>query len=910
MKKGIWLSLGAILLIGVIVFAIWYINEEGKMRADSKDAFIPYNSALVISVNQEARLSPEATQVFGKELKAFRERLLVKVTDTLRHQGYVKSYPYVVAMRVEGKKDLRFLYAMDNKDVLSRNEIAGFLNQTFASGTEQVRKYDKYRIYTLEQGKSTIYFAVCDGIVLVSDSELYIEDGLKQFDLEENKDEVKPRYQNLNKYFSAGAGINVFLNTSMFTDVLPLYLQVKQVFPHVDISHFFKWGALDGEVNQEGVCLNGFMNYTGLDRSYIRTFEKQQPESAGIDGVVPAHLISLGMLNLSDPAAYFAALDAYRYSTGKKDKIYNRKQQYLKMFGKGVEEEWQKLLQGEFAVAGLTFNEATRERDGLVIAALKSGSLGNILLEKMLGNYARFDNKSLQDYACAYSIDREKSFTYYRFPVDDLASVYWGYVFEGIKSKYILIEDNYLILASSESAVKNFVRDYVHGSFIRDAQWYRNLKTKLAGKYNLAYFARTPEVLPLFKEMATAKGREFLEARSGEKIAFPTFALQWSNEGGMLYNTLFLSSAAVEDEIRPHLLWQTKLDARVSMKPVPVTNHVTGARELFVQDEQNKIYLINDAGRILWKMPVDGPINSEVYQVDLFKNGKLQYLFSTTAKIYLIDRNGNAAGRFPLSFRTPCKKGITVFDYDNNRDYRIFAPCADREVYLYGLDGKEVEGWKPRKADKEIRTRVNHFRVEGKDYIVFADQYRLYILDRKGKERVRVASVFDVKEQAEIFLTRKGGQPCLVVAGAGGTVNLVGLNGTTESFVVEGLSDKYRMNMADINRDGVEDCVFTDRNNLVVTGLDGKLLLRKEVEAAELDYPYIYRFSGADIRIGVTDPVQRRMMLLKADGSMSKGFPLSGDSPFSIVFFGEDGFYLFAGAEEGSVIKYKVNHEK
>lgn len=45
------------------------------------------------------------------------------------------------------------------------------------------------------------------------------------------------------------------------------------------------------------------------------------------------------------------------------------------MFGKGREEELRDLLQGEFAVVDLAYNEATRERDGLIVASLKSGSL-------------------------------------------------------------------------------------------------------------------------------------------------------------------------------------------------------------------------------------------------------------------------------------------------------------------------------------------------------------------------------------------------------------------------------------------------------------------------------------------------------------------------------------------------------
>ena len=51
MKKGILLSLLAVILLAVVVCAIWYINEEGKMRAGSKDSFIPYNSAVVVTVN-------------------------------------------------------------------------------------------------------------------------------------------------------------------------------------------------------------------------------------------------------------------------------------------------------------------------------------------------------------------------------------------------------------------------------------------------------------------------------------------------------------------------------------------------------------------------------------------------------------------------------------------------------------------------------------------------------------------------------------------------------------------------------------------------------------------------------------------------------------------------------------------
>lgn len=906
MKKGIWLSLGALVLVGVIVFAIWYINEEGKMRTGSKDAFIPYNSAVVLSVNEKPELSPEVMQTWGKEAELFGKRLLVRVTDSLRGKDYAMSYPYVLSARVEGKGDVALLYVMDHKYVLSRNEVPDYLNRVFAGGAEKVRKYDQYKIYTLQQGKETVYFAVCGGIILISDSDLYVEDALKQFDLEETGEQAKPHYQNLDKYFSVGAGVHIFLNTAFFSDFMPLYVQTKKIFPHLDLTRLFKWGALDGELASKGVCLNGFMQYEGLEKSYVRTLKEQQPRASGIDGVVPEQVDALGILNLSNPSAYLKALDAYRYSMDLKSKTYERKQQYGKMFGRDCEKEWRELLQGEFAVAESGYNGATREKNGLVVVALKSGSLGRILLDKMMQAYARFEGKSASDYVKEHRIDREKTFSYYCCPVEDMPTVFWGYLFERIKSRYMLIEDNYLIFASSEKVVKDFIRDYVHGSFVRDADWYRNLKDKLSGKGNFTYFARTGKMWPQYREVAKGKARTFMEEHAGKEPAFPTWALQWSNEGGLLYHTLFLSSAPVQGEVRAHALWQTRLDDRVSMKPVPVVNHVTGEREIFVQDDRHTVYLINDAGRVLWKVPVDGKINSEVYQVDLFKNGKLQYLFSTSSKMYLIDRNGNAAGRFPLAFRSVCEQGITVCDYDNNKDYRIFAPCADREVYLYGLDGNLVKGWKPEKTDKPIVTKVRHFRVEGKDYLVFADRYRFYILDRKGKERIRVSSVLDLPEQADVYMVCRQTKPCWVCAGKCGEVYRIGLDGQLRTVKVEGLVGDFRMNVADMDGDGTEECVFTTANRLLTVSLDGKRTLDKVIEAESLDYPYVYRFSAKDSRIGVADSGNSRMLLLNSDGNLSKGFPIAGDSPFSIVFSGNDGFYLYAGTDSSSLIKYRV----
>ena len=98
MKKGILLSLGALLFVGVIGLGIWYLQEEEKVRVN-KDAFIPYNSAFVLAINAEPELATAVKQKLADELKRYHSQLLVRVADSLRMSGLVKKYPYVLADR-------------------------------------------------------------------------------------------------------------------------------------------------------------------------------------------------------------------------------------------------------------------------------------------------------------------------------------------------------------------------------------------------------------------------------------------------------------------------------------------------------------------------------------------------------------------------------------------------------------------------------------------------------------------------------------------------------------------------------------------------------------------------------------------------------------------------------------------
>ena len=896
--KKIALIVFGIVLLGGIGFALWWVNEREREVDVPKESFIPYNSAVVINVNANADLLPKVATAFNREIKAFRKSMLSRVIDTLKQASQVDTSSYVMAIRVEGKQSIRFLYVLNRSGLFSRGDVHAFLQKMFAGVQVKERKYNNQKIYLASRGKDEVCYAVVGGMVLVSNSELYVEDAVNQLS--------NPNEDEKDGYFSAGAGLNVFLNTTCFSDLLPLLLQKDFIAKQTNIAKWFKWGALDGEIKPSGVSFNGFVHYDGLKAAFPVAFKGQLPQDSKLDAVMPADVKSVSILALSDVKNYLASLETYRYGAGQIENVRKRKQEFARLFGDKLDEEWQALLKGEWGKGTLSYDASRKQEEGIVVVHVKAGSLARGLLEKMLKSYASKSGISETSLYRSFALDKDKKVSYFKMPVPDFAGVMWGYVLGGIATNYVLVEDNYVVFSSSERGLQVFASDYMRRLSVRDQEWYQKLRTKLSSKFNWMYLSEMVAMLPYYEQVTKGALRELLERNKEGMEVFSSFGLQWVCEGDMLYHTLFLSTEEVEPK-QAQIMWQTRLDARMSMKPTIVVNHNTGERELFVQDEGNTIYLINDVGRILWKLPIEGKINSEVYQVDMFKNGKLQYLFSTPGHLYLIDRNGNYLPRFPLAFKSPCERGISVADYENNKNYRVFAPGADHHVYLYEVSGNFVKGWDVPKSDNDIVSKIYHFRVEGKDYLVYADRYRLYILDRKGKERVKVSTLLNLSANTSLYLTKQNGQMKMAFMDANGEIVLVDFRGRVERVKGEEMIGGGMFNVEDVNNDGQDEFIYTLKNRIVVMDNKGKLLFEKHWEDSELDFPYIYRFSARDSRIGIMDGKGERLFLLDMK-EVSKGFPIRGNSPFSIAFGdnGSAGFYLFAGSDGTHLLKYRV----
>ncbi len=187
--------------------------------------------------------------------------------------------------------------------------------------------------------------------------------------------------------------------------------------------------------------------------------------------------------------------------------------------------------------------------------------------------------------------------------------------------------------------------------------------------------------------------------------------------------------------------YEIKFKNNITVGPIIVKNHINNKSELIIQDENDILHLINSSGQIEWSKKIEGQVLNEIHQIDSYKNGKLQFLFATKNKLHLVDRKGRDVGKFPLKFNDNITQPISVFDYDNNKNYRVLITQND-ELFMFDSKGSRVRGFDYIK-NEEIINSPKHFRILDKDLIVFKTRNDLKIINRRGRPRIETKTKFN-----------------------------------------------------------------------------------------------------------------------------------------------------------------------
>ena len=335
-------------------------------------------------------------------------------------------------------------------------------------------------------------------------------------------------------------------------------------------------------------------------------------------------------------------------------------------------------------------------------------------------------------------------------------------------------------------------------------------------------------------------------------------------------------------------IFSTKIQGNLIIEPKFITNHITKAKEIVVQDSNYNLYLITNQGKVLWKKKLNGKILGEVKQVDLYKNGRLQLIFTTEKRLYVIDRNGRDVKPFPKIFRDKITQPLSVFDYDNNKNYR-FLITQGSELLMYDSKGKIIKGFKYDTGD-EILYPPKHFRIKNKDIISVMTKKGLKILNRRGKIRIKIKD--NVRfSNSDIYRYNNN----LIGISVDGNLTQINMNGSI-SYRKLDLSENHKIN---------------SKYNLTVINSGNKLTnLKKSIELPFGDFsdPKIFSYNKRKY-ISIFDNQGKAIYLFDDKLDLFEGFPLYSNSNIDLDNIDKDNnLEIILIEEEKSIRAYEINN--
>ncbi|PZX49183.1 hypothetical protein [Algoriphagus chordae] len=489
--------------------------------------------------------------------------------------------------------------------------------------------------------------------------------------------------------------------------------------------------------------------------------------------------------------------------------------------------------------------------------------------------------------------------------------------FPGFGQTFITSENEVLIFTNSQQAMKLVLDDINAGN-----TWGKSSRAPAAKKdlsptsgYSRMYF--TNQIWDSWIKKANPSWSSFLQKYAEAFQSFPWVSFKINQLQDRTEATL---SFPYDGEAKPNIETtdaislqpsnRISFDQRLIYGPKSIINYQDNTEDLLVQDQNNVLHLINSAGQEVYSEQLTGPIVSEAYQIDYYKNGKLQLLIATEQKIYGIDRLGNPLSGYPFSVDGEKINQLNLVDYSNSKDYRYFISTAEGNLFLTDKTGQKLEGWDPNRIGAQTIGAPAHYRVPGKgDYMVaLTDNGKLQIFNRRGESQSGSSVKLGESFNSGLVSWRdpRSRSTQLVGITKNGEVIHVNFNGEIgyRNQLIKNDRDSEFLLVPDQKQN---DFVYISRqfNEVSVLDREEKPLFSTRVSDENLIYQY-YDFGSERQLFAITDLNQGFCYLYDLKGNLQTTMPLESTGKIQISYQSSLGQYLIRTVSGSTLTEFQL----
>jgi hypothetical protein len=672
---------------------------------------------------------------------------------------------------------------------------------------------------------------------------------------------------------------NLYVDMRALPDLLSVFLNPASSASVSGIGDLARNMYLDVKVTEDELLFNGStMTAPQTPEMYLNTLSKQEAGDVRLARYLPQQTAYCYSLNFSDFSTLQKDLVAFWNASdpAQMDSFRDFDGSFT------FQTDW---IGGE---AGIAVMEPVTESQHTALAFIECTDTAMAMLRLMdfAEHYATRTGDTV--FSEQYGDHRIVQLTYEEFP-----QRLFGRQFHGFQNSYFTPFGEYLVFGNSMQATKLFLDDIsqeeIWGKSVRQIDFLENT----LGESSINLMVNIPRCWKIIHASLNDHWGAFFSANRRQIVALDMIAFQISN----LENRYYTSLAVGHSKTPQMEFGQSRFKKRqsaytlspITTKPTIVRNHNNNRLEVLLQDSLHYLYLTSNEGEILWADSLGVPIATDIYQIDFYKNSKLQYLFASARQLHLLDRNGDYVANYPLTMpgRAPVEF-LHVVDYDNTKRYRFMVANTDGDIYLFDKEQNNLDGWTPKATGGRLTAAPFHVRIKGRDCIVALRRDGvLTVINRRGNDYPGFP--IDLKDPISSPLFVQPGNDfqstyltTITTSGQLIQTNLQGAIKNREQLYRASSESTFQLVPDVLEKDYI--IVRQDFSTLSFIDQDGNLIFEKNfVTSGQLIVQY-YNFGSENKIYVVVDTEQEFTYIYNKSGDLVNSEPVESGFPIALIY--------------------------
>lgn len=672
-RKAIIISIAVLLgLVGLIAIGVAFLYSdasEGNVEYTVEDSSqylllpaVPTDALVVGCFSEPASVLPAIVSNNG-------------FASALSSAG-VKLDNMVVSLHFAGK--VRPLYVFDAAEnidaIISAAKSSGLHAESFdCSSVALNRKLD---------GRM---------IVLASPSKEVVKSSIRH--LKAGESIIKIRDFAMATSTVSGGNL-LFISNGNSYNLLPSFLESKYVGSSDFVRRISDWMVFEvDEIKPELTSIKGEFVSDADEPDIMSIFADCGVATSEVTSMLPSYTVTAMTMPLKNRGQFIASYDKFLDSKQGLQRKMILRNRLAEKVGIAPEDLFERLEVTEVATASF-----------MVAGKLESVNLVQINSVDTDLIFAGTDVTSLKNYSPEIHPYRYDSY---------LASVF-GDLYSLKDERYFTYINGWLV-SGSQAAVGEYAKGYALSYNLKEFMENADLPDLLADSPALfkAYISLTEDEKALNHFVNKHVLSHF--SRLYEGIDYSGIVVTVGKDAESSEVTVDMFRNEIKRSKAPVAEHNTEVE--ISRGPFKVKNSHTGKMNSFYQRTDNNYLCLKDEnGNGMWAVPFDAPICGTACTIDFLANGRLQFLFASGSRLYLIDRLGRFVQNCSVDLQKEILLGPAAYDFSGNRKYNVLVLHKDNTIEMYNLEGKRPSVWSTINAPETVTGLPERVELSGKTF--------------------------------------------------------------------------------------------------------------------------------------------------------------------------------------------------